>query len=81
MNAPQVKKDERIRVGSHGIDGLVLDVHSEGSLGVGHYQNQLKAVKEDVTWDGSNWQFANSGPSASYLRGAEEALVKRGPGF
>ncbi|OOG36810.1 hypothetical protein [Rhodanobacter sp. C05] len=81
MNAPQVQKGEWIRLGSNGLDGLVLDIHNDGSLGVGYYQNQLKAIKEDVVWDGSHWQFSNSGPNGSYLRGAEEAMVKRGPRF
>jgi hypothetical protein len=81
MNTPQVQKGEWIKLGSNGLDGLVLDIHNDGSLGVGYYQNRLKAIKGDVVWDGSHWQFANSGPNGSYLRGAEEAMVKRGPRF
>jgi len=79
MQPPQVQKGEWIKVGSSGLDGLVVDVHQDGSLGVGYYQNKLKAVKEDVIWNGSFWQFASSDPSGSYLHGAGEAMVKRGP--
>lgn len=79
MNIPRVRKGEWIRVGPNGVDGLVLDIHNDGSLGVGYHQNRLKAIKEDVVWDGSHWQFANSGPSGSYLHGAEEAMVNCGP--
>jgi hypothetical protein len=81
VKSPQVQKGEWIRVGSSGLDSLVLDIHEDGSLGVGYCQNQLKAIKEDVIWDGANWQFANSRPNGSYLHGAEEAMVKRGPRF
>lgn len=81
MNAPQVQRGEWIKIGSNGLNGLVLDVHSDGSLDVGYYQNRLKAIKEDVTWDGSHWRFTHSSPGGSYLHGAEESVVKRGPGF
>jgi len=81
MDAPQVKKGQWIKFGSSGLDGLVLDIHSDGSLGVGYYQNRIKAIKEDVVWYGSRWQFASSGPSGSYLRGTEKAMVERGPAF
>jgi hypothetical protein len=79
MDIPRVKEGEWIKVGPSGLDGLVLEIHSDGSLAVGYHQNRLKAIKEDVVWDGSDWQFAHSGPSGSYLHGAEEAIVKRGP--
>ncbi|MDH5822078.1 hypothetical protein QFW77_03595 [Luteimonas sp. RD2P54] len=77
---PVVQINQWIRVGhSPAVDGLVLETYSDGSLGVGYYQNHSKAIKDDVIWDGSHWQFKHSGPSGSYLHGAEEAMVKRGP--
>ena len=79
MNAPQIAQGQWIKIGAHGLDGVVFDIHRDGSLSVGYVQNQLKAIKEDVIWDGDRWQFATSGPGGSYLRGAEEVLVKRGP--
>jgi hypothetical protein len=79
-NIPAVQINQWIRVGSSpGVDGVVLEIQNDGSLGVGYYQNRSKAVKEDVIWAASEWQFKHSGPSGSYLRGAEEAMVKRGP--
>lgn len=80
MDTPTVQVHQWIRIGGpSGIDGIVLDIYSDGSLGVGYYQNRSKAIKDDVVWDGTQWQFKHSGPSGSYLRGAEEAVVKRGP--
>lgn len=81
MRPPQVLRGDRIRVGSAGLNGLVLDIYKDGSLSVGYYQNELIAIKDDVTWNGGYWQFVNSGPSGSHLHGAEEAMVKRGPRF
>jgi len=79
-DTPAVQINQWIRLGpSPGVDGVVLEIQSDGSLGVGYYQNRTKAVKEDVIWAGSEWQFKHSGPSGSYLHGAEEAMVKRGP--
>ncbi len=79
-DAPAVETNQWIRVGSSpGIIGVVLETYSDGSLGVGYYQNGSKAIKDDVIWDGSQWQFKHSGPSGSYLHGAEAAMVKRGP--
>lgn len=79
MEAPAVQLNQWIRIGSPGVDGVVLDIYADGSLGVGYYQNQSKAIKDDVVWDGERWTFQHSGPSGSYLRGAEEAMVKGGP--
>lgn len=80
MDAPVVQKGQWIRVGgSPGVDGLVMDIHSDGSLGVGYFQNSTKAIKDDVVWDGHQWNFKHSGPSGTYLRGADEARVKGGP--
>lgn len=83
MTKPIVNKGEWIVIGKQspfgGVHGYVFNVHADGSLSVGYYQNKLKAVKEDVVWDGEHWQFRNSGPDASYLRGVEERIVKNGP--
>ena len=79
MDAPKVKQGEWIIIGAGNLKGHVFDIHSDGSLGVGYYQNRVKAIKEDVIWDGSNWQFKYEGPNGSYLQGQEEAIVKRGP--
>lgn len=79
MDAPQVRVHQWIRIGTSGTSGLVLHVSSDGSIAVGYYQNGAKAIKEDVVWKHDRWEFATSGPSGSYLRGAEEAMVKRGP--
>ena len=77
-DAPLVDEGQWILVGSTRINGLVMSVYGDGHLGVGHYQNS-KALKEDVVWDGEQWDFEQSGPSANYLRGSEAAAVKRGP--
>ncbi len=77
---PAVKLHQWIRLGySPSIHAIVLEIHSDGSLAVGYYQNQSKAIKEDAIWDGSKWQFKHHGPNGSYLHGAEEAMVKQGP--
>lgn len=84
MNQPEVKIGQWIKIGkSQGlvmaIDGYVLNVYPDGVLGVGYYQDNIKAVKEDVIWNGEFWEFKSPGPDASYLRGPEETTVKRGP--
>jgi hypothetical protein len=79
MNQPQIQKGQWIKVGENEIDGYVIDVYSDGSLGVGYYQNRIKAIKEEVVWDGARWKFKNVGPNGSYLRNPEAAIVKRGP--
>ena len=79
MEAPEVRLHQWIRVGTTNIYGLVLDIYSKDALGVGVYQNKLKAIKDDVIWDGTRWEFKYSGPSGSYLHGAEESMVKAGP--
>lgn len=83
MEAPKVEKGDWIKIKSSesdsGIDGYVLDVFSAEELGVGYYQNNIKAIKENVVWSGSHWKFKYSGPSGSYLKGHEEAIVKHGP--
>ena len=79
MEAPKVTEGEWIIIGTGSLNGYVFDIHSDGSLGVGYYQNRTKAIKETVIWNGTHWQFKYEGPNGSYLRGQEEAIVKRGP--
>lgn len=78
LNTPSVAPGQWIRVGSS-VDGYIFSVNGDGSLQVGYYQNRIKAIKETVIWSGTAWEFKHEGPNGSYLRGAEEALVKRGP--
>jgi hypothetical protein len=66
-----------IKVGN--LDALVLRVYGIRSIYVGYYQNGIKAIGEDVIWNGSAWKFKNEGPNGIYLRGVDEAAVKRGP--
>jgi hypothetical protein len=77
-NTPSVKPSQWIRIGSS-IDGYVFSVDTDGELEVGYYQNRLKAIKVTVVWDGTQWKFKYKDPNGSYLCGAEEAIVKRGP--
>jgi hypothetical protein len=48
-------------------------------LSVGYYQNNVKAIKEDVIWKDDRWQFKCSGPNGVYLKGKDAAIVKNGP--
>lgn len=79
---PAVKEGDWIIIGKpksgYTVDGLVMHVGSD-CLSVGYYQNRIKAIKEDVIWNGEHWAFKYQGPSGTYLHGAEEAAVKRGP--
>ena len=75
---PLVKEKTWIRLGS-GIYAYVFNVISETKISIGYYQNNRTAVKENVLWKDNQWEFESSGPSGSYLRGADEAIVKRGP--
>jgi len=81
-NRPSVKEGEWIAIGDprsgNIVSGLVMGVYSD-HIAVGYYQNNAKAIKEDVVWVGDHWKFKYSGPNGSYLHGAEEAAVKRGP--
>ena len=77
-NAPSVTPGQWIIVGKT-VDGYVFSVSQDGSLEVGYLQNRIKAIKEPVVWSGTGWEFKFSGPNGSYLRGAQEAIVKRGP--
>lgn len=75
---PPVAVGQWITIG-RSTPGYVFQVNSDGSLEVGYYQNRLKAIKETVVWQDESWRFKYQGPNGSYLRGADEALVKRGP--
>jgi hypothetical protein len=75
---PQAASGTWIHIG-RSIDGYVFSTNPDGSLEVGYYQNRLKAIKETVVWSGESWEFKYSGPNGFYLRGSEEAIVKRGP--
>jgi hypothetical protein len=77
-SAPAVTPGQWIRVGKS-VDGYVFSVDPDGSLEVGYYQNHTKAIKETVVWNGREWEFKYHGPNGTYLRGDEEAIVKRGP--
>jgi len=84
VDRPKIKNNQWIKIGkSEGlvlsIDGYVIDTYSDGALSVGYYQNSLKAVKKDVIWNGDHWVFCPSDLGASYLRDAEELIVRRGP--
>jgi len=81
---PKITKGQWIKIGKGGgllsrIDGYVIDVYPDETLSVGYYQDELKAVKEDVAWDGEYWRFISPDPYASHLYGLEESIVKRGP--
>lgn len=75
---PTVAVGQWITIGDS-TPGHVFQINSDGSLEVGYYQNRLKAIKETVVWKETRWGFKFQGPNGSYLRGAEEELVKRGP--
>jgi hypothetical protein len=77
-NAPTVVPGQWIKVGQS-VDGYVFNVNPSGTLQVGYNQHGIKAIKEPVVWNGTGWEFKYPGPNGSYLRGAEEAIVKRGP--
>ena len=78
-----VKKGEWITIkadeNSLGINGYIFDIFEDGTLSVGYYQNDYKAIKEDVIWTGSFWKFKYDGPNGSYLKGHDEFIVKQGP--
>lgn len=75
---PEVKVGEWITIGNS-LPGYVLQVNGDGSLEIGYLQNRIKAIKETVVWDEAKWSFKFQGPCGSYLRGADEEIVKRGP--
>lgn len=79
-DAPVVKEGQWIVVGDkrNAVDGLVMNI-GHGYIAVGYYQNNEKAIKEDVVWAEDHWKFKYSGPNGLHLHGSEEAAVKRGP--
>jgi hypothetical protein len=79
MGNPNVKEGDWITVGSSNTDAYVFHVFSATEVSAGYYQNRSKAIKEDFVWDGESWQFKHDGPCGSYLRGSDEAIIKRGP--
>ncbi|MBW3514623.1 hypothetical protein KO537_07805 [Shewanella sp. NKUCC01_JLK] len=74
-----VREGEWIKVGVNDIDAYVFKIISSTEILAGYYQNRIKAIKEAFVWNGTKWDFKNSSPSGSYLRGSDEALVKKGP--
>lgn len=84
MDRPLLKKGDWIKIGTPsglfvGADGYVLDLYPDGTIGIGYYQNKLKAIKTEAIWDGNNLQFKYPAPHGTYLRDREEAIVKNGP--
>ena len=84
MEPPEVREQSWIKLGPNEpgrdlIDAYVLHVYSPTRLSVGYYQGKLKAIKEDVVWTGTHWKLEIDRACGSYLRGHEEAIVKRGP--
>jgi len=77
MDAPSVSVNDWVRVGN--VDALVLRVSGPNSIYFGYYQNETKAIGEDAIWDGESWKFKHDGLNGTYLRGSDEAAVKRGP--
>lgn len=79
MKPPEVGEGDWIKFGN-GLDGYVLKKFSETVLAVGYFQNHLKAIKENVIWDGARWEFENQkSVGGTYLSGFEERIVKAGP--
>jgi hypothetical protein len=77
MEAPKICTGHWVTVGNS-IDAYVFTVINEKELIIGYLQNGLKAIKEPVEFVNGEWTFKTSGPSGSYLRGQEAALIKRG---
>lgn len=78
MNS-KVKISDWISVGESRIPAYVFRVISDTEVYAGYYQDGLKPIGEDFTFDGCFWRFKNNGPSGTYLRGIRAAVVKRGP--
>ena len=84
IEPPEVRQNSWIKIGSdrpyQGLDGYVLRIYEPGKLSVGYLQNELKAIRTDIIWNGNYWEFAPPDYGlGSYLSGYEEAIVKRGP--
>ena len=84
MEPPEVRQNSWVKIGSDRsigvLDGYVLRVNEPGKLSVGYYQNELKAIRTDIIWNGDYWEFAPPDCGlGSYLSGYEESIVRRGP--
>lgn len=75
---PKVAPGDWVRVG-WSVDAYVLSVSLDGSIDVGFYRHQMKAVRKTAVWTGEQWGFKDAGSVGSYLCGREESVVKRGP--
>lgn len=71
MRKPDVKIDDVIKIGDSitSPKALVIRIYSEeeksnglvGDIEVVYYQNNLKLVKDDVTWNGLSWCLKGDG--------------------
>ncbi|MFA6608300.1 MAG: hypothetical protein WCT07_00065 [Candidatus Paceibacterota bacterium] len=74
---PKIKVDEIIYIGEGYMSPKAQivriykkeekDTGIHGDVEVVYHQNGLKGIKEDAVWDGTKWNFKNSGPSGSYV--------------
>ncbi|SMY38564.1 hypothetical protein [Photobacterium andalusiense] len=74
-----VKIGDWISVGESGMSARVFNVFSDNEVAAGYLQNNVKAVKDDFTWDGHIWRFKYKQPSGFVLGPYEASLVKMGP--
>ena len=85
MNQPEVKRGDWIEIGTQvnpfqlKLHGYVLSASDSGVVEVGYYQDQLEAIRAEVTWDGTCWQFVDKSPRGTHLRGPEASVVRKGP--
>ncbi|RXF00411.1 hypothetical protein [Pseudoalteromonas sp. PS5] len=77
MKEKSLKAGEWITIGDS-IDGYIFSVISDAELMIGYMQNGIKPIKEKVVLSEGRWIFESSGPSGSYLREVEAAILKRG---
>lgn len=84
MEQPKVRKGIWIVIGPQEsrfekpLDGYVFAVHDD-CIEVGYLQGKTKAVKEDVIWTCSHWDFKKQGPDGITLGGPEASIVRQGP--
>mgnify|MGYP001374722737 CR=1 FL=1 len=78
MSQPAVGISTWVSIGMERLPALVLRKTSEG-LEVAYVQGGYKVIADEVRWDGSQWVFANPGPSGRQLHGAEAVRVRSGP--
>lgn len=78
MNS-KVKVGDWIYVGESRIQAYVFRVISDVEVYAGYYQNQIKAIGENFILKDNSWLFKYDGLNGTYLRGAEESIIKRGP--